>query len=120
MTRDLVLNKTNTNNMVYQLMGELAHMVAHNVVERLRETGEFFNQTITVEAETVENETPDELLTIQEVCKILKVKRGALNDWRLKNILEPDTYVGRSPRYKRATIQEYINNVEFKSKKYGY
>lgn len=106
---DLVLKKTNTNAMVFQLMGVLADMVAHKVVEGLKETGEFFNQTFPVEAEIVEDEDPNELLTIKEVCKILKVKRGALNDWRIKKILEPDTCVGRSPRYKRATIQEFIN-----------
>ncbi len=107
--QEFLLSKTNTNNMVHQLMGALADLVAHNVVERLRETEEFFNKTITVEAEPVENENPDELLTIKEVCKILKVRRGALNDWRIKGILEPDTYVGRSPRYKRGTIQGFIN-----------
>lgn len=116
---NIVLSKTNTNAMVFQLMGELADMVAHNVVERLRETGEIFNKTIPVEATTVVEENPDELLTIKEVCEILKVKRGALYDWKDKGILKPDTKIGRSPRYKRTTIQNFINDVEFKSKRNG-
>lgn len=111
----LLLNKTNANFMANQLMGVFADMVAHIVVEKLKETGEVFDKTLTVETITVQNEHPEELLTIKDVCEFLKVKRGALNDWRKKGILKPDTYVGRSPRYKRISIQEYVNNVKLKN-----
>lgn len=43
---------------------------------------------------------------------MLKIKRGTLNSWRIKGLLIPDTYVGRSPRYKKSTIQNYINNIK--------
>lgn len=112
---ELVLKKTQTNNILFQLMSELADMVSYKVAEKLQETGEFFNKTITVEAETIKDENPDELLTIKEVCEIFKVKRGALYYWRDKGILKPDTHIGRSPRYKMASINDFINNVQSKN-----
>lgn len=108
MEKQLMLKNT-INNMVFQLIEMLADKVAHRVVEKLKGSETIFAKTIEVEAKTVGEENPQELLSIQEVCEILKVKRGTLNSWRVKGVLKPDTHVGNSPRYFRVSIDEFIN-----------
>ncbi|WP_338360137.1 helix-turn-helix domain-containing protein [Yeosuana marina] len=104
-----VIKKRPNTNFVYQLMGEFADMVAHKVVEAIKETEDLLTQTIPIEASIVEQENPNELLTIKEVCEILKVSRSTIYDWMDKDILLPDTNIGRSPRYKRCSLNEFIN-----------
>ncbi len=92
-------------------MGFFIESLAQQFVEKLKEEKEnWFPRTIPVEAETVSENTSNRLLKIDEVCKLLNVSRVTLNNWRRQKILQPDTYVGRSPRYFQSTIDNYIQN----------
>ncbi len=89
----------------------LIESVAKRVVEKLKEEKEnWFPRTIPVEAEAVSEDTSNRLLKIDEVCKLLNVSRVTLYNWRRQKILQPDTYVGTSPRYFQSTIDNYIQN----------
>ncbi|AGC77130.1 helix-turn-helix protein [Nonlabens dokdonensis] len=104
---EIAISRQGTQNAINLVIDSMAQLFSERVSEKLKETGFFPVQEIEVKAESDPNE--DELLKVQDVMDILKVKKGAIYDWRKKGILVPDSYVGRSPRYKRSTINDYVN-----------
>lgn len=53
----------------------------------------------------------DELLTNDQVAELLGVKYSTLYTYRRRNTLpKPDSYVGRTPVWKRTTIEEWQLN----------
>ncbi len=106
-----MIEKTKGNLFMLNFMEFIIESIAQRVVEILKKEKEvFFQKTITLEAETTSESSKDRLLKINEVCSKLGISRATLNNWRLKALLLPDTYVGRSPRYFESTIDNYIQN----------
>ena len=55
-------------------------------------------------------ELKDELLTIKDVCQILKIKEGTLYNWiHFKKI--PIVKMGRSVRFKRSAIDSFLKTI---------
>lgn len=100
-----------TNHFVNQLMEYFADVVVGKLHAKL-EKSNCVVKTISITQEgIIEKKDDGELLSKKEVCELLKIKMPTLNSWRVKKHLMPDTYVGRSPRYKRITIEKYLKNV---------
>lgn len=100
-----------TNHFVNQLIEYLADKVAGKLWTKLEESN-YLVKTISInQKEIIEKKDDEELLIKKEVCEMLKIKLPTLNSWRVKGLLMPDTYVGRSPRYKRSSIERYLKNV---------
>jgi excisionase family DNA binding protein len=49
------------------------------------------------------------LYTNEEVCKILKISKSTLKRLRDRGHLVPSCYVGRSPRYSKEELEDYIH-----------
>lgn len=94
-------------NAIYQIIDLMAELVSEKVSDKINEMG--FSTIQEIEVKPTMTENPEELLTVKDLESILKVKKGAIYDWRKRGILKPDTYVGRSPRYKRQSITNFIN-----------
>lgn len=93
-------------NCLEYIVDRMAGEVAQRVVELLNDgQGVLPPPTIEVEASVEKSR----LLTIKEVRERLGISRGTLDNWRKNKILEPDTYVGRSPRYYEDTIDSYVS-----------
>lgn len=96
--------KVDWNVMVHQLLEGLSEMVTKKVMENLSNTKLIENNPVPIEQEK------DELLTIDEVCKMLKIQRTTLYNWRNSGLLIPDSNIGRLIRYKTSTVQNFIDN----------
>lgn len=106
--KEITFSPKGAQNAIYQIIELMAELVSEKVSDKLEQNGYSFIQQIEVKEKITENS--EELLTVKDLERILKVKKGAIYDWRNKGILMPDTYIGRSPRYKRSSIDEFINN----------
>lgn len=105
------INNPHTNHFVNQLMEYFADKVAGKLWTKLEESN-YLVKTISInQEEIIGKKDEDSLLFKKEVCELLKIKMPTLNSWRVKGYLMPDTYVGRSPRYKRSSIERYLKNV---------
>lgn len=58
----------------------------------------------------------DELLTNDQVAEMLGVKYSTLYTYRRRNTLpQPDSYIGRTPVWKRTTIEDWKKNRNLES-----
>jgi predicted DNA-binding transcriptional regulator AlpA len=58
-----------------------------------------------------ENKKNTEWLTNTQVSELLGIKYSTLYTYRRRNTIpEPDTYIGRTPVWKRTTIEEWKQN----------
>ena len=85
----------------------LVDRIAERVVERLREEG-LVMATPSPKAKT--DPQPQTLYTIEDLCNWLKISEETLHLHRRKGLLKASIYVGRSPRFTEADIQDYLNN----------
>lgn len=106
--KEITFNPKGAQNAINQIIELMAEIVSEKVSDKLELNGYYPIHQIEVKEEISENS--EELLTIKDLERILKVKKGAIYDWRKKGLLKPDTFIGRSPRYKRSSIDEFINN----------
>lgn len=108
---EIQINNPHTNHFVNQLLEYIAEKVAGKVLLKLEESNNIVKTISINQEEIIEKKDEDSLLFKKEVCELLKIKMPTLNSWRVKGYLMPDTYVGRSPRYKRSSIERYLKNV---------
>jgi len=108
-----VIKHTNIINLMVQLMGVLTGMVTEKIEETINEKLSLNKKHLIEESNnSIKKIASDDLLTQKEVLPILGLKSPTtLWNWRKNGILKPDTYIGRSPRYKRSSIQNFIDNV---------
>jgi excisionase family DNA binding protein len=52
---------------------------------------------------------PDELLTVAEAARYLKVHRNTLSRWRKESTGPPATRLGRQWRYRRSVLDRWLN-----------
>ncbi|CAM4357023.1 MerR family transcriptional regulator [Flavobacterium terrigena] len=108
---EIQIKNPNTNHFVNQLLEYFADKVAGKLLSKLEESNCLVKTISISQEEFIENKNDEDLLFKKEVCELLKIKMPTLNSWRVKGVLMPDTYVGRSPRYKRITIERYLKNI---------
>ena len=56
---------------------------------------------------------PDELLTIAEVCTLLKVTRGALHNYKKKGLI-PAHRLGAKVRFKKSEVLAALHSIKAK------
>ena len=64
-------------------------------------------------AEQFQPKQPEELLTIDEVCKFLKINRSTEGRWRAKGIINPSNISG-TYYYFRSEILKILNDNKLK------
>lgn len=108
---EIQINNPHTNHFVNQLLEYIAEKVAGKLLLKLGESNHTVKTISINQDDVIDKNHEDALLFKKEVCELLKIKMPTLNSWRVKGYLMPDTYVGRSPRYKRSSIEKYLKNV---------
>lgn len=108
---EIEISNPHTNHFVNQLLEYIAEKVAGKVLSKLEESNHVVKIISINQEDVIDKNDEDALLFKKEVCELLKIKMPTLNSWRVKGYLMPDTYVGRSPRYKRSSIEKYLKNV---------
>ncbi len=91
----------------FNIADEFAAMVAAKVVDILEERG----LVIVADASCQKEAQPQAatLYSIDDVCQRLKISKATLNRHRERGYISPTCYVGRSPRFSDADIQNYLN-----------
>ena len=98
--------KNNDQHIIGDFTDLLVDRIAERVVERLKEEG-LVMAAPSPEAKTdLHHET---LYTIDEVCARLKVSPETLHRHKRQGYLKASLYVGNSPRFTEADIQNYLN-----------
>ena len=96
---DLTVLKTSPEQIIYQIKGsDLANIIDKAIKETAAE----------VEAKLKAAQTPDELLTRQQVADLLGVTLTTLFHWNNKGIL-PTIKIGSKVRYRRSDIEQTLN-----------
>lgn len=108
---EIQINNPHTSHFVNQLLEYIAEKVAKKVLLKLEESNYLVNTISINQEDIIDKNNEDALLFKKEVCELLKIKMPTLNSWRVKGYLMPDTYVGRSPRYKKSSIERYLKNI---------
>ena len=99
--------KNNDQHIIGDFTDLLVDRIAERVVERLKEEG------LVMAAPSPDAQTDpqhEKLYTIDEVCARLKVSPETLHRHRRQGDLKASLYVGNSPRFTDADIQDYLNN----------
>ena len=84
----------------------LVDRIAERVVDRLKEEG-LVMPAQSPEAKT--NPQQQTLYTIDELCNWLKISEETLHLHRCQGLLKASIYVGRSPRFTEADVNDYLN-----------
>ena len=84
----------------------LVDRIAERVVERLKEEGLVLAEPSS-EAKT--DPLQQTLYTIEDLCNWLKISEETLHLHRRKGLLKASVYVGRSPRFTDADVEDYLN-----------
>ena len=74
-----------------------------------KNTGQVLQEHLPTLRESVNN-TVFEAYKSDEVCQILRISISTLKRFRINGTLTPNFYVGKSPRYTRQNIENYIQN----------
>ena len=90
----------------FNIADEFAAMVAAKVVDILEEKGLVMAADASCPKEVQPQSTT--LYSIDEVCKRLKITKATFNRHRSRGYISPTCYVGRSPRFTEADIQNYL------------
>lgn len=104
------MNNFIQNPFLDSMLDSLAEMVAQKIMKSIGNKSGRVNQTQS--KLEIPKKDPDDLLKREEVCNLLKVSLGTLNNLRLSSKLIPDTYLGRSPRYRRSSIDTYLEKSQ--------
>lgn len=86
---------------------EFATLVAAKVVEMLEERG--LVMAAPAPKSKQEKEQSTTLYSVDEVCQRLKISKATLYRHRDCGYIKPSCYVGKSPRFTEANIQDYLN-----------
>ena len=65
---------------------------------------------MTTQSKTIDD-LKSELLTIVDVCEILKLKRGTLYNW-ISSKKIPVVKMGKSVRFRRSAIEKFLNTIQ--------
>lgn len=91
------------NEFIYQIV----EAVSDGILQRIFEKMDSIKSSSNVGVEP-------EVLSISDVCERLKISKPTLSRHMKQGYLSPSFYVGRSPRFTRSAIENYINNFNKK------
>lgn len=92
-------------NLVQVSLDDMSSVIRGILTEELKKFGEYFNK------EVEKSTSPDDNLTREEVCKMLKVSTTTLFNWNKEKILV-NFKVGRRVYYKRQDVINLSNPLK--------
>ena len=85
------------------LIKKIVEAVSDGILQQISEKMDSIKSSSNVGAEP-------EVFSISDVCESLKISKPTLSRHIKQGYLSPSFYVGRSPRFTRSAIENYINN----------
>lgn len=84
-----------------EVINKIVETVSEGILQKIKENLDCIK--------SLKNEKEEsEVFSRDEVCKRLKISKPTLLRHIKQGYLKPSFYVGRSPRFKQSTIEEYI------------
>jgi excisionase family DNA binding protein len=65
-------------------------------------------------SDTTRRPNADEILTLDEVAKFLKIPTGTLRKWRMNSEGPKGFRVGKYVRYRRSAVEQFVSEQEEK------